>query len=214
MPGSIHSVSEHLCRRIHPHSSYVIHISSTYQNPQTHFAGENGGSAATQVPPTSKESNTAATLFNESIDDSEPDLPRPRHIQTHFTSEDRGSVATQVPPTPKAFSAGAPPFNEPIDKPKPDSPPPRRIGLRRTVTFDSLPHTISQEHSIFASNDFEIDEVAPSEDKRIAEAALQDDQNVSKYQSTFLFSSGPVVDDYASCSCTRVHGDHGSLSCW
>ena len=73
---------------------------------------------------------------------------------------------------------------------------------------------IIQEHSIFASNDFEIDEVAPSEDEHITEAALQDDQNVSKYQSMFLFSSRPIVDDYASCSCTCVHGDHGSLSCW
>ena len=56
---------------------------------------------------------------------------------------------------------------------------------------------IGQEHSIFASNDFEIDKVAPSENEHIAEVALQDDQNVSKYQSTFLFSSRPVVDDYA-----------------
>ena len=77
IPGSIHSVLEHLCRRIRLHSSYVIHISLTYQNPQTCFAGENGGSAATQVPPTLKESNTAATLFDELIDDLELDSPRP-----------------------------------------------------------------------------------------------------------------------------------------
>ncbi|KAI9569835.1 hypothetical protein HD554DRAFT_2037833 [Boletus coccyginus] len=93
------------------------------------------------------------------------------------TWKDGSTSATQALPT-SLPKAAATLFDEPPNAPELDSPPPSRIGLRQLASVHTLLMTDSQDNHLSEhrhDDNLEIDEVAPSEDEWIAEAALRDD---------------------------------------
>lgn len=81
-------------------------------------------------------------------------------------------------------------FDEPVDEP--ESPPVRPIGTRRTEPSYPLPRQISEGQgtsfeTVDRDDQSEIDEASPSEDERMAEAALRVQDNVGRSQGQFFF---------------------------
>lgn len=132
------------------------------------------------------------SLFDQPID--EPNAisnPLPclagRRRRIASSVEDERSVVPQHPPR---ITSAAALFDEPVDES--GSPPIRPAGLRRTPFSRPPPRQTSGSHTLSVENvaggghlQTEIDEASPSEDERIAEAALRGQDDVSQSQGQF-----------------------------